>query len=926
MSAGKHVQTTIWQRTLGRVFPENSRERVSVAKLAEAYDGMREKTIILAEAIPDYLKFYTVHDITHLDALWDVADTILSDRPEWVVKSMNKNTFTLNPLEAFVLGGAFLLHDLGMSLKTYPGGMDQIKALPEWRITLSALLAPLLGRAPDEDDLNSPKSVISAALERPRGVISVQRAFGRLLQYRPGVSELRDAENLMTEAICGHVLRIRHAQQAKSIATNGWTDQTTGTTVFWIEPPNLRLAIGEVIGDIAFSHHSSVADVEKEFKDRIEGAPGDPDLPQSWKIDTLKIAFLLRACDAAHLDARRAPHFRKMLVGPRGVSARHWAFQAKLRKPTASQGLLHYQTSSRFAPNEAGAWWLAYETLSMVDRELREVDAVLLKERSTQRLGTHGVAGVASPETLKQWLRTKDWEPVDARVHVANVQRLVRKLGGWKLYGNHPDVVLRELIQNAVDAVVARRLAEGRPRDWGLVTVEAGHHDDSRGRHSWIRVKDNGLGMTKRVLTEVLLDFGESYWNTSLSFAENPGLAGTGFSPTGKYGIGFFSVFMLGRRVTVHTRPAFATGGLVLEFKRGLSLPPILRSASEEEEKSLPDGGTTITVWLKSERKSVLALAESLESPESLGNLIGRLAPTARVEIHAQVEKTELVVCKANDWLTIQGAKLLDRISSNSFAVKTTKKSWITNLHSNRLTLLKNQDGQIVGRAGLYPYSSSGIITVGGMYSSDLKGVVGVLLGNSETLSRDKAILLAQPETLKKWASVQCRKIYKEGVASTQQMHIASYVSSCGAKPNGLIVAKFDGEYVTLEEIESMKWPSHVAIFDEDDEKIGKGIRRFSEAKCRVFTDPGIRSITQGWMGVVVRKEIPYWLKKSAPRQEYSRRLWGSLLYYVASSIVKSWGKSLEDVLSRGDSRVNYHSGEDPIGRDITMTVLELYK
>ncbi|MBA2593659.1 MAG: hypothetical protein M3495_02490 [Pseudomonadota bacterium] len=41
----------------------------------------------------------TVHDITHLDALWRVADQIAG--PD----------YPINPAEAFVLGGAFLLHD-----------------------------------------------------------------------------------------------------------------------------------------------------------------------------------------------------------------------------------------------------------------------------------------------------------------------------------------------------------------------------------------------------------------------------------------------------------------------------------------------------------------------------------------------------------------------------------------------------------------------------------------------------------------------------------------------------------------------------------------------------------------------------------------------------------------------------------------------
>lgn len=58
---------------------------------------------------------FTVHDITHIDALWDMADIILPPELE------------INPVEAFILGGAFLIHDLGMGGVAYNNGLDKIK-------------------------------------------------------------------------------------------------------------------------------------------------------------------------------------------------------------------------------------------------------------------------------------------------------------------------------------------------------------------------------------------------------------------------------------------------------------------------------------------------------------------------------------------------------------------------------------------------------------------------------------------------------------------------------------------------------------------------------------------------------------------------------------------------------------------------------
>src|SRR4051794_3608286 len=59
--------------------------------------GMRERVKPLVSRIAADMPGYTVHDITHLDALWETASLIAP------------NELTLNPPEAFVFGGAVLL-------------------------------------------------------------------------------------------------------------------------------------------------------------------------------------------------------------------------------------------------------------------------------------------------------------------------------------------------------------------------------------------------------------------------------------------------------------------------------------------------------------------------------------------------------------------------------------------------------------------------------------------------------------------------------------------------------------------------------------------------------------------------------------------------------------------------------------------------
>src|SRR5262249_8504648 len=146
-------------------------------------------------------------------------------------------------------------------------------------------------------------------------------------------------------------------------------------------------------------------------------------------------------------------------------------------------------------------------------------------------------------------------------------------------------VPLRELIQNARDAVLARRALEASrsyvTRDLGEVVVRQGR--DEYGH--WVEVEDNGLGMSPSVLTGPLLEFGSPLWHTVQQYEEWPGLTGSVFEATGRFGIGFFSVFMWGERVRVTSRrfDRDPESTRVLEWEKGLDWHPLLRAATPDE-------------------------------------------------------------------------------------------------------------------------------------------------------------------------------------------------------------------------------------------------------------------------------------------------------------------------------------------------------
>src|SRR5437879_5711003 len=119
MNAAELERTPLWKRTLA---PRRRDPNADARELLRsAFLLFRERAAIIANDIARDLPEYTVHDVTHLDAVWQTADLIGGPQ------------YPLNPAEAFVLGGAILLHDLGMGLAAYPGGLTVLRQETVWK-------------------------------------------------------------------------------------------------------------------------------------------------------------------------------------------------------------------------------------------------------------------------------------------------------------------------------------------------------------------------------------------------------------------------------------------------------------------------------------------------------------------------------------------------------------------------------------------------------------------------------------------------------------------------------------------------------------------------------------------------------------------------------------------------------------------------
>ncbi len=385
-------------------------------------------------------------------------------------------------------------------------------------------------------------------------------------------------------------------------------------------------------------------------------------------VDLLKIACILRVADAMHLDQRRAPAFEFALTQPSGISADHWKFQERMAKPFVQGDALVYTAQPPFEVEIAEAWWTAFDALKMVDQELRSVDRVLRDLNKTPIL-VRRVNGIHSPNDLAITVETAGWTPVDTMIRVTDIPKIVATLGGSKLYGSGLDAPIRELIQNGLDAITARRKLQSRPSKWGELQVILEKREDGH----WLCVEDNGVGMSTGVLTGPLIDFGNSFWKSSLAIEEFPGLTSAGMKARGKYGVGFFSVFMLGDHVRVLTRryDRDMVSAKVLEFRNGLASRPILRDVAPA--KALLDGGSRVEVKLRinpSEPGGLLHRSVYYTATiQELKDMIAAIAPASDVAIKVFQDEQVVGTTAAGDWLEVESAMLLARISGGESAV-----------------------------------------------------------------------------------------------------------------------------------------------------------------------------------------------------------------------------------------------------------------
>lgn len=544
-------RSTIWRKTLAENSEFSKNYKEDVETLRTSFLDIRKKADTISKNIVFSQQGLTLHDQSHLDSLWETASTIAGEELE------------LNPIEAYIFGCAILFHDLGMAQILWEEQLSCLKESKEYKDIAHALLSNKLGRTPSEQDMTSLPN---------------------------------ETENI----VIATRLRELHPFKARELPLKSWQFQSQ--TLYLIESSELRQKLGEKIGIIAESHWWNVEDIRGYFKQPF--SPSPTPFPAEWKINNIKLACLLRLADFIHIDDRRAPTFQYFFAKPQDESNYHWLFQNKLNRAHCDGERLVFESKSPFLYTENKAWWLAYNTVVEIDKELKAVDNLLI-DTNTDRFQCRGVKGIESEKLFSDYVRTENWEPANTNFKIGNFTNLIEKLGGKELYGEKHEVPLRELIQNSSDAIQAKRHLIGDFK--GDIIVK--YYEDDR-KDIWVEIEDNGIGMSKTALLYGILDFGNSYWKSNLIRKEHPGLQSSGFSPTGGVYHDTVHDTLPATIVNYHPKPPspIVVGGLTQGF---LSLfPGIWVGENEIISRSYAKPVCTLqelTTWLQAQYELIVS-------------------------------------------------------------------------------------------------------------------------------------------------------------------------------------------------------------------------------------------------------------------------------------------------------------------------------
>lgn len=395
--------------------------------------------------------------------------------------------------------------------------------------------------------------------------------------------------------LIGEFLRRHHPRLAHDFAIYGFPAVDNDINIFIKSDNSQFKKFIDLAGLVARSHGTSLRSLFEYLKNNFGH------LRNQEGAHAIYVMAILRISDFLQLQPSRAPKGQLIIKNLRSpLSRKEWSIHAAIQNiiydehddPESVEVIIDPETVN------IDLFLRIQNLLNLIQKELDHSWAVLgevfgrIKELNDLGLTIRRVRSNIDDE--KKFGKKAGFVPLKATFTAADAELL--KLFIKPLYGDKPEIAVRELVQNSVDAVRERLIYEPKAIENSVsVRVSIKKSDDGR----WIlRVEDRGIGMTLNTIINYFLNAGASFRLSTVwkeDFLDEKGKAKV--LRSGRFGVGALAAFMLAEDPTqiemkVITRHISSSVDGAYEFSTTLSDSPIQIKYTNKKEP-----GTTIDIY-----------------------------------------------------------------------------------------------------------------------------------------------------------------------------------------------------------------------------------------------------------------------------------------------------------------------------------------
>lgn len=419
-------------------------------------------------------------------------------------------------------------------------------SIPERMLLILSAFFHDIGMAPDEKEIITWKKVwnVSPEIENEEEQKLFDR-FKRFYDARPEQQEIieklvKDGNDSKASIIKSYLLtdfiRQTHAERAREIIAKHWNGQIK------YRDTDLTLELA----NICHSHNEDALKLMSFEKDYPCG--------NSYACLPL-IGVILRLADILDFDAKRTPLVLYSHLYVRNpVSIKEWQKHRAIENWVINPNVIQFSAKCEHPAIEASI----HEFCDLIDHELSICNNIITTLNEFNQSKSRTIQVKIPFQVTRDKIKTEkdilNNKPIytyrDTKFNLSKRQ-VIDLLMGTKLYGN-PEVALRELLQNSIDACQLRNAQEVK---WGYskyepeITVKY----YSENGEDILEVIDNGTGMDQDIIDNYYSRVGSSFYK-STEFYTLRSETNADFTPRSRFGIGVLSCFMVADILIVDTK------------------------------------------------------------------------------------------------------------------------------------------------------------------------------------------------------------------------------------------------------------------------------------------------------------------------------------------------------------------------------------